>query len=273
MSFVIVNNHKTFYQVSGNGGRDILFVHGWAASGRMWLRTMWALRRQFRVWAVDLPGFGRSEAPDIDWYSTESYTDHLAAFCRKVGIRPYAVVGHSLGGRLAFDLGRRYPELVERLVAVSPVVTGRLSANLNLVMMGRVGQALTQFSRMVWPLAAAGVLSTYWAPNFLSPEGARRQVMDIRRASWEAAVGSLRSVANRDYSPRLAEVAQPALVIVGSRDYTIPPGDSVTAASLLPHGRLVMLDGVHHWPSDEDLPSFVYLLGAFLEKEPLEALV
>ena len=116
-------------------------------------------------------------------------------------------------------------------------------------------------------------MSMYFAPKFLNSEGVKRQAVDLRRSSWEASIASLRFMVNEDYSPHLPDIRQLTLVVTGKQDYTIPPTDSELAASLLPQGQLVMLDDIHHWPTDEDFPSFLYMLGAFLEKEPGEALV
>jgi len=59
-------------------------------------------------------------------------------------------------------------------------------------------------------------------------------------------------------------IEQPALVICGKQDYTIPPRDSELAAAGLPQARLVMLERVHHWPTDEASPVFMDLLTEFL---------
>ncbi len=270
MRFVCLNNLRTRYYTAGSGGRDVLFVHGWASSGRMWLRSMWALRREYRTWALDLPGFGDSEAPQACWDTVEPYTDHVAAFCQALGITPAVVVGHSLGGRIVLDLARRYPHLAERVVAISPSITGRMGFNLN-ALFSNLGETLLAFSQRVWPLATAGALSTYWAPRFLGSEGVRRTTHDLRRSSSQAAIGSLRALAAQDYSPYLTQIKQPTLIICGGRDYTIPPDDARLAASLLPNARLIVFNHVHHWPTDEDHPAFLAHLRSFLVASMSEA--
>ena len=272
MKYIQVNGLKTAYYVAGKGERDILFIHGWAASGRMWLRSMWSLRHTYRTWALDLPGFGRSESPPIDWYTTEHYTDHVAAFCEATGIRPYAAIGHSMGGRIALDLARRYPHLAEKVIAASPTITGKLGFNLNILMAGGFGKALVRLSRHVWPLATAGVMSTYWTPRFLGSEGVKRSTDDLRRSSWQAAIGSLRAVASEDYSPYLPDISHPTLIICGQRDYTVPANDFRLAARSLPNARLVMLDQVHHWPADEAPHLFVETIQSFLAENGREGL-
>ena len=231
MKAIPLNGIDTAYYQGGMGTRDVLLLHGWAASGRMWLRSMWALRRDYRLLAPDLPGFGDTAAPPPGWYSVEQYTDHVAAFCEALNIRPYAVIGHSMGGRLTLDLARRYPHLAQRLVVISPTITGRLGLNLDVFLMGAAGHALKEVSRRVWPLAIATVMTEYWTPRYLGTEAVRRTTTDLRRASWEGAVGSLRALVKQDYSPHLEEIPHPALVICGKRDYTIPPDDSRLAAA------------------------------------------
>lgn len=270
MRSVCIDNLQTRYYIAGSGARDILFVHGWASSGRMWLRSMWALRYEYRAWALDLPGFGQSETPETCWDTVEQYTDHVAAFCQALNIRPYVLVGHSLGGRIVFDLARRYPHLAERLMAVSPSITGRMGFNLNVLFSG-LGESLLDLSRRIWPLATAGALSTYWAPRFLGSEGVRRAADDMRRSSSQAAIGSLRALAAQDYSPHLVHIRHPTLIICGGRDYTIPSDDSRLAASRLPNAQLAVLDHVHHWPTDEAPDIFLSLLRSFLNEDMLEA--
>ncbi len=264
MRLITINGLQTAYYIGGTGQRGILLVHGWASSGRMWLRHMWALRHDYRLLALDLPGFGDSQPLETESCTIEQYADHAAALCEALGIRPYAAVGHSMGGRIVLDLARRYPDLVERVVAISPAVTGRLGFNLDVFLLGPMGRALKGITRKVWPVATAGAMSMYLAPRYLGSEAVQRTASDLRRASWGAVMGSLRALVDYDYSHHLPEIKQPTLVICGARDYTIPPGDSRLAAAALPHAQLLMLDHVHHQPTDECPDVFLDALRLFL---------
>jgi pimeloyl-ACP methyl ester carboxylesterase len=250
MQAITINNLRTRYYAAGKGP-DVLFVHGWAASGRMWLRSMWGLRRDYRLWALDLPGCGDSDAPRFEWHTIENYTDHAAAFCEALGIRPRAVIGHSMGGRIVLDLARRYPALMARVVAISATVTGKLGFNLDVFLVGGFGKALLDLSQHFWPMATAGVMSQYLAPRYIGSEGVKRSTEDLRRTSWEGAFGSLQAVVRNDFSMHLGEITQPTLLIAGDRDFTVPPTDSILAAQRIPNARLIILEGVHHQPTDE----------------------
>jgi pimeloyl-ACP methyl ester carboxylesterase len=116
-------------------------------------------------------------------------------------------------------------------------------------------------------VAAASVMSQYWAPRYLTSEAVQRTSHDLRRATWEGSIGSLRAMVRQDYTPYLSEVSHPSLVICGERDFTIPPGDSRLAASILPDARLMMLKGIHHQPVDECPAEFLNAVQSFLSAE------
>ena len=109
----------------GDGGSRVVFLHGLFGQGRNWTQIGKALADRHRVLLVDLPHHGRSgwEA-DFDYLRV---ADQVAALLDAAD--PVALVGHSLGGKVAMVLALRHPELVERLcvVDVSPVVYDHLS--------------------------------------------------------------------------------------------------------------------------------------------------
>jgi lipase len=101
------------------GPRDaprVVCLHGVTNHGRHFARLAEALP-EFHVVALDLLGHGFSpyEPP---W----TIEDHLDAIVETVGVEPAVLVGHSFGGRLAFELAARYPELATRLVLLDPAI-------------------------------------------------------------------------------------------------------------------------------------------------------
>src|SRR5260221_974861 len=120
----LVNGWRIHYDVQG-AGPDIVFVHGWASSSKMWAGLVPPLAADYRCWSLDLPGFGDSDKPAPLWYSIPNYTALILAFARQQGLGPLRVVGHSMGGLITLDLGARHPEQSARLVAINPVITGR----------------------------------------------------------------------------------------------------------------------------------------------------
>jgi pimeloyl-ACP methyl ester carboxylesterase len=111
--------------VKGNReSKPLLLIHGFGpgASSFEWRKNVDALSEHFRVYVLDLLGFGLSDRPSID-YSAETFTDLIGDFLREVIARPTVVVAHGLSGAYAIANAYRRPQLFERLVLLSPPST------------------------------------------------------------------------------------------------------------------------------------------------------
>ncbi|MGN6724233.1 MAG: alpha/beta fold hydrolase [Marmoricola sp.] len=103
----------------GSSGPRVLFCHGLFGQGRNWNNIAKSLSDSYRVTAVDLPNHGRSP-----WTDRVDYAEMADLVARLVTADdPVALVGHSMGGKVAMALALRHPELVERLcvVDIAPV--------------------------------------------------------------------------------------------------------------------------------------------------------
>jgi pimeloyl-ACP methyl ester carboxylesterase len=110
---------RLYYERAGSGEPELLFVPGWCCDHTAFQPQFDHFAQTHSVTALDLRGVGQSDAPD-DGYSIPELADDVAAFCTRVGIEHPVVVGHSLGGMVAVDLGARYPSLPSALVLVDP---------------------------------------------------------------------------------------------------------------------------------------------------------
>ncbi len=124
------------------GLRPVLLLHGFSSSSKLnWEDTGWVgalLDAGRRVITVDLPGHGRSGAPeDMDSYSPSRIRADLLQVAFDAGVRPLRdgdpssgldIVGYSLGSRLAWEFGATQPEIVHRLVLGGPNVADPLAA-------------------------------------------------------------------------------------------------------------------------------------------------
>ena len=111
-----------FHTQLGTSGPRVVFLHGVFGQGRNWTTIAKALSGQARVSLVDLPNHGRS--PWTDHFSYPEMANQVADLLQtEAGGEPYAVVGHSMGGKVAMAVALLHPELVQRLcvVDVSPV--------------------------------------------------------------------------------------------------------------------------------------------------------
>ncbi|MBE0689299.1 MAG: alpha/beta hydrolase [Anaerolineae bacterium] len=117
MSAITIDGELVHYEVLGRG-RPVVLVHGWIGSWRYWVPTMQLLQSKFRVYALDLFGFGDS-SKNPDRYSVEHQIEMLADFTQALGLTKTAVVGHGLGALLSAEFARRYPARVPRMMLVS----------------------------------------------------------------------------------------------------------------------------------------------------------
>jgi pimeloyl-ACP methyl ester carboxylesterase len=110
---------KLYYERAGSGEPELLFVHGWCCDHTAFQPQLDHFAARHAVTALDLRGCGQSDAPE-GGYGIRDFADDVAQFCGVVGIERPVVVGHSLGGMIAVELGARYPALPSALVLLDP---------------------------------------------------------------------------------------------------------------------------------------------------------
>ncbi len=93
---IIVDQLLTHYERIGEG-KLVVIVPGWADTSAQWRPFQRSLSSDYEVIVIDLPGFGGTQAPDSTWGLSE-YAGFLGLFLRKLGLKPYALIGHSNGG-------------------------------------------------------------------------------------------------------------------------------------------------------------------------------
>ncbi len=242
-------------RVAGEGDTALFLLHGAEADGSMWEPYVEGLASGRRVYAIDLPGHGSSEVPpDLD-----CSPPGMAGWFRDVldaeGLGKAAVLGHSFGGVVAFNLALEASQLVSHLVGVNV-------ANLNL--------ATRRFREGAYALIdelVAGELDNPRTRVLLARiyekdpdhpdivEGAAFWAMPGVRAFFtQGGSGFPRSLPVW----RLREVEPPTLLFWGDRDRFFPVEDARTASLYLPHSRLVVVSGAAHSPF-VDAPDMFYL--------------
>lgn len=112
-----VDGIRVHYKALGKGARAVVFVHGLACDMTSWAKQVPAFAKTFRVLALDLPGHGGSDKPDVR-YSMDLFARAVAAVMEDAGVPRAALVGHSMGTPVVRQFYRLYPKRTEALVAV-----------------------------------------------------------------------------------------------------------------------------------------------------------
>jgi pimeloyl-ACP methyl ester carboxylesterase len=111
-----------FFEEAPGDETPILLVHGWCCDHTYFAPQFEHFAsRGHRVVAVDLRGHGRSDKPH-QHYTMQLFADDLAWTCQQIGVEKPVVVGHSMGGIVAFDLAARYPDMPSAVVMLDAAV-------------------------------------------------------------------------------------------------------------------------------------------------------
>jgi pimeloyl-ACP methyl ester carboxylesterase len=105
-----------FYQKKGNGDPALVFVHGWTCDHTHFVSQVEHFSAEHQTVVLDLPGHGQSDA--VGPFNIEAYSDDVAWLCRALDLDRPVVIGHSMGGMIAVQLGASYPEMVSAVVAL-----------------------------------------------------------------------------------------------------------------------------------------------------------
>ncbi len=258
--FVEVNGTHLHVQETG-AGRAVVFIHGATGNLNGWEPQVAAFAEHFRVVRYDLRGYGQSDVPTEAPYS---HADDLKALLDHQSIDRVAVVGLSLGGRIAIDFATAYPDSVWALVPVGARMSGvPMDPDMTALLMqitAAFHQDGLEAAREIW----------FASPVFA---GVRRRpaVAETMRGIVSAYSGwHLRNVdPEQELDPpaaqRLAEIGAPTLAVVGAEEL---PGNMAVADLLVqqvPGARKHVIANAGHISNMEEPEAFNAAVLAFLQ--------
>ncbi len=107
------------YIDTGKGNDTILLLHGLGSNAGFWRYNIPELAKKYRVIAIDLPGYGKSEKGNYS-YSMSFFSDEIKKFVDKLNINNFVLIGHSMGGQIAITFTLKYPDKINKLILISP---------------------------------------------------------------------------------------------------------------------------------------------------------
>jgi pimeloyl-ACP methyl ester carboxylesterase len=265
---------RTVSTLTMGEGPDVLCIHGLGATKASFFDTAAALTHAgYRVHALDLPGFGSSSKPLAGAYTARWFADGVVAVMDALGVERAHVVGNSLGGRVAIEMGLRTPERVAGLALLCPAVAfvRRDWHPIVRLMRPELGLLPHSFGR-------ARIARQFWSlfadPDQVDPSVADMVVDEFQRiyASAGARLAFLTSARNiyldrpfgrGGFYPRLSELEAPALFVWGTHDRLIPAGFKRHVAQWLPSAEQIVLEACGHVPQVEHPGQTIGLLGRF----------
>jgi pimeloyl-ACP methyl ester carboxylesterase len=241
----------------------VIMLHGLGASLHTW--EAWADRlADYRVIRFDMPGFGLTGPDPTNDYSDARSVAVINALMDQLGVARASLVGHSLGGRIAWQFAAAHPDRVDKLVLVSP--DGFASPGFEY---GKAPQvpAVASLVRHVLPrfMVCMNLEPGYADPKVITDELLTRYhdlllAPGVRGALLERMSQTILT----DPEPILRRVTMPTLLLWGEQDAMIPFANSADYLRLLPDSSLAALPGVGHLPQEEAPDASLARVRAFL---------
>lgn len=268
--FVLCKPHKWHVQDAGSGPL-LLLLHGAGGSTQSFRHLIPLLTPTHRVIALDLPGQGFTRLGAQARCGLEPMAEDIAALCAQEGWQPVAIIGHSAGAAVAFDLAPRLP-------APAPLVIG-----INAALSKFKGVAGVLFPLMAKALAMMpGVASLFTASNsnprsvqrLIDGTGSKLPSEDLRH--YRALVGdrghvnaTLQMMAQWELDSLLARLPRDGargLLIAGARDRAVPANVSRDMAAQVPGLDYAEIPDLGHLAHEEAPKAVAELILAYLAK-------
>ncbi|RLI30010.1 hypothetical protein DRO53_00315 [Candidatus Bathyarchaeota archaeon] len=258
-SYLEVGKLRVRYLVRGEG-KPVILVHGLGGSIESWGANIDALASHFKVYVFDLPGFGFSDKPRIQ-YRIGFFTSFLHDFMETLKIERASLVGNSLGGLISLCFTCDYPSKVEKLVV-------ECSAGLET----GARETIMRFMGEWWTMES---LKSFYEFVYGEPSKVKEEILRLRLRilSHPDAKYAYKSILNMPYEwadlpEKLRKLKNPTLIVWGEKDRLIPVEYAYKLHSLLANSKLLIFKDAGHVPHAEKAEEYNREVAKFLLEDP-----
>lgn len=252
-----INGYKINYEVEGTG-RSVILLHGWLANLETMKPLANHLKQNFKVYNLDVLGFGKSDLPKEPLH-TNDYGDFLNAFIEKLNIEEPILIGHSNGGRVILNFAGRNLKPIRKIVLIDSagikpkrklkyyikVYTFKILKNLLKILPDK--KKYNQIREKV--------LRKFGSQDYKDSPEVLRKTMSI--------------ILNEDLTYILPNIKAPTLLIWGEEDTATPIKDAKIMEKYIPDAGLVSYKGAGHFSYIDRLRSVLAVLDEFLKNDKI----
>ena len=239
------------YIVEGEG-EPIMVLHGWGANINTVLSIVNILKDRFKVYALDLPGFGESEEPKEAMGSFE-YAKIVKGFMEDEGIAKASFIGHSFGGKLSIIMGSKYPNMVNKIVLIdSAGLIPKRGLNYYIRVYSFKTLRFIYKNFLFWikdEKRMERFYQKFGSVDYRDSSGVMRKVLVI--------------VVNENLKDLLKTIKAPTLIIWGDQDMDTPLYMAHIMEKEIEDSGLVVLEGTGHYSYLDDFYKFRAVINAF----------
>ena len=256
--YATLDGGRVHYRSYGRGREAMVLIHGWTCNLDNWRDQIADLSKRGRVLALDLPGHGESDKPEVS-YSMDRFARAVEAVMRDAGVGHAVLIGHSMGTPVARQFYRRHPDQTLGIVIVDGPLVPFFSA-------GGMDSLLIALSGPGYRQMGDAMLAAFAGPG-ATPELLARVRASFLHTPQHVVVGAMRGLA--DPSIWTADtIAVPVLAILaGSRSY--PPDIEQRNRRIAPKLEQQLWTGVGHFLMMEQPKRFNDAVIAWLDANGL----
>lgn len=243
------------YIVEGEGS-PVVVLHGWGANIETVIPIVNVLKSSHQVYAIDLPGFGKSDEPH-DAFGSFEYAEIVKKFIDHFNLEKISLIGHSFGGKLSIIISSTYKDYVDKLVLIDSA--------------GLIPKRTLSYHIKVKSYKLAKKL--YRLFFFWKKENEVAEIINRRFGSddYRNSSGTMRrilvKVVNEDLSYLLEQIECPTLLIWGDLDDATPLYQAKIMEDKIKDSGLVVLEGTGHFSYVEDYNKFALVIKSFFNIE------
>lgn len=250
----MIKGLKVHYETAGQG-EAVLLLHGWGSSIEPYRPLMGLLAQQYRVIALDMPGFGKTEEPKAPM-NVDDYVDFVLEFLKLFSVEKLSLVGHSFGGRVIIKMANRaLPFAIDKIVlidsaGIKPQPSGKKTTKQTVYKLGKWFATRKLIARC-FPGLLEKLRVTFGSADYAAASPMMRQCL-VR-------------VVNEDLSHLLPGIQPPTLLVWGENDTATPLADGQRMEKDIPNAGLAVIRGAGHFSFVEQPVIFRNIMASFFE--------
>jgi pimeloyl-[acyl-carrier protein] methyl ester esterase len=246
-------------------GQPLCLLHGWALNSRVWDPVVDELQQSNRVMAIDLPGHGKSVAPEDGEYTVDSLAKIISQ-----QLKPGTILaGWSLGGMIAINIAAKYPELVNKLILIS---SSPQFANSDSWEYGIKKSIIDSFANDL-TTNYRETIHRFLAIQMFGCDNAKLIIRDLREkvfANGEPHIDSLSKglqiLKNCNLWKAASQIKCPTAVILGEKDTLIPQASGERTRQTIPQCELKIIKSAGHAPFVSHSKEFLKIVNNFINE-------
>ena len=255
MKINIDNIDVNYIEEGVDSNYTILLLHGWGVEIETYRPLIDELKKNFKVYALDFPGFGKTPNPP-ETYSVEDYSKLTLEFIEKLDLKNVVLIGHSFGGRVIIKLVAKLGYEPKKIILMdSAGVKPKRSVGFH------IKTNIYKVAKKILKLVLGENKSQKIVDNFRKKRGSADYI-----AADETMKKVFKTVVNEDLVPYFEDITMPTLLIWGELDADTPLSDAKLMDSKMKNAGLVVVKGAGHYSFLNNLNQVVVVINKFLER-------